>query len=77
MAAALVPGSDQGDTTLKSGALEKSAEDKQVAESFEAATAKLASTSQGGDMDAIKAQFGVVAKSCKSCHQQFRKKCSS
>ena len=74
MTASLVPGSDKGDTTLRSGALGKSAEYKQAAESFEAAAAKLASASQGGDMDAIKTQFGAVAKSCKSCHQQFRQK---
>lgn len=74
MTASLMQGSDKGDTTLKSFALEKPGEFNNAAESFEAATAKLASTSQGGDMDAIKAQFGVVAKSCKSCHQQFRKK---
>ncbi len=73
-AASLVADSDKGDTTLKSVALEKPAEFNKAAESFEAATAKLAMTSQGGDMDAIKAQFGAVAGSCKSCHQEFRKK---
>ena len=70
----LIPASDRGDTTLKSDALERPDKFKKEAESFEAATARLAGTSRGGDMDAIKAQFGMVAKSCKSCHQQFRTK---
>ena len=74
LAASLAPGSDKGDTTLKSVALDNPDKFKKEAESFEAATARLASTSRGGGMDAIKAQFGMVAKSCKSCHQQFRTK---
>ena len=44
------------------------------AQAFEAGSAKLVSVSQGGDLNAIKAQFGEVAKSCKSCHDMFRTK---
>ena len=72
--ASLVPGSDSGNTTLKSDALNNSGQFKKAAGSFAAETGKLAGISRGGDLDAIKTQFGMVAKSCKNCHQQFRTK---
>lgn len=70
----MVPGTDKGDTTLNSSAFEQQSKFKEAARTFEARTAKLVSTAQGGDLGAIKAQFGEVAKSCKDCHQQFRTK---
>lgn len=70
----LVPGSDKGDTTLRSDALKNPGQFKKAAESFAAETGKLSSISRDGDMAAIKTQFGMVAKSCKNCHQQFRTK---
>ena len=72
--ASMAPGSDKGETTLNSAVFEKPDEFKKAASSFEAATALLASTAKGGDLAAIKAQFGKVAQNCKSCHRQFRKK---
>ena len=71
--AALVPGTDMGDTTLKAEAFSKKDDFMKTALAFEEATSKLAETSGGDDFDAIKAQFGVVAKSCKDCHTPFRK----
>jgi cytochrome c556 len=70
----MVPGTDKGDTTLNSAAFTQQSQFKQAARTFEARTAKLLSTAQGGDLGAIKPQFGEVAKSCKGCHQQFRTK---
>ena len=67
------PGSDKGDTTLSSAVFKDKAAFMEVAKSFEADTAKLADTAAGGDLNAIKAQFGKVAGNCKSCHTQFRK----
>ena len=72
--ATMEPGTDKGDTTVSSAVFEKPDQFKKAAASFEAATAMLASTAKGGDLDAIKAQFGKVAQNCKSCHRQFRKK---
>ena len=72
--ATMEPGTDSGDTTVSSEVFGKPDEFKKAATSFEAATALLASTAQGGDLGAIKAQFGKVAQNCKSCHRQFRKK---
>ena len=36
------------------------------------ATAKLAQVATGGDRDAIKAQFGKTAETCKACHKKFK-----
>jgi cytochrome c556 len=72
--AVMVPGADKGDTTLKSSALEQQAKFNEVAQTFEKQTTKLVRTAKSGDFNAIKAQFGEVAKSCKACHTQFRTK---
>jgi len=72
--AMMVAGTDKGDTTLSSAVFDKSAQFKKTAASFETDTATLASTAKGGDLSAIKAQFGKVVQNCKSCHTNFRKK---
>ncbi len=72
--AAMVPGSDKGDTTLKSSIFAQQTEFNAVAKAFETETSKLVGTAQSDDFNAIKAQFGEVAKSCKACHSQFRTK---
>ena len=72
--AMMEPGTDKGDTTQNSAVFDKPAEFKKVAESFETDTAMLATTAEGGDLNAIKAQFGKVAQNCGACHKQFRKK---
>jgi cytochrome c556 len=72
--AMMVPGTDSGDTTLKSSAFVQQVKFKEVAQTFETQTTKLVSAAQSGDFSAIKAQFGEVGKSCKACHSQFRTK---
>ena len=72
--ASLVPGSDQGDTTLSSAALDNLDQYAKASDSFEAETDRLANLAGGGDFNAIKAQFGKVAQVCNDCHKQFRKK---
>ena len=72
--AMMVPGTDKGDTTLSSAVFDEPDQFKKVADSFETATALLAGKAKGGDLNAIKAQFGKVAQNCKSCHKNFRKK---
>jgi cytochrome c556 len=72
--AMMEPGSDKGDTTMSSAVFDKPAQFKKEAESFQADTAMLAGIAKGGDLNAIKAQFGKVAQNCKSCHTNFRKK---
>jgi cytochrome c556 len=72
--AVLFPGSDKGDTTLKSSALQEKDKLMTVARQFESATRQLAETAQNGDLAALKAQFGAVAGDCKTCHSTFRNK---
>lgn len=68
----MVPGTDKGDTTLKSSAFEQQAKFNEFAQNFEQQTTKLVRAADSGDLKAIKGQFGEVAKSCKACHSQFR-----
>jgi cytochrome c556 len=72
--ASMVPGTDKGDTTLNAAVFAEQDEFKASAQAFEAGAAKLVSVSEGGDLSAIKAQFGEVGKSCKGCHDKFRTK---
>ena len=69
----MVPGTDKGNTDLKSSAFKKKDKFMQDARKMEAEVAKLATTAKTGDFDAIKSQFGETGKSCKSCHDDFRK----
>jgi cytochrome c556 len=69
----LAAGSDRGDTTMKSSVLKNPAEFKDIAQNFRREIGSLARAANGGDLDAVRPQFGVVAKSCKDCHSKFRK----
>jgi cytochrome c556 len=69
----MVPGTDKGKTDLKSSAFKEKDKFMQDAEKMEAEVAMLAGTAKTGDLDAIKIQFGETGKSCKSCHDDFRK----
>jgi cytochrome c556 len=68
----LVKGSDKGDTKMKSEALNSQEKFKQAAQNMDTEVAKLVSAAKSGDFNSIKAQFGMVGKSCKNCHKQFR-----
>jgi len=67
-----VPGTDKGQTGLKSSAFSEPDQFKQDAGNLEAATSKLADAAKQGNLDDIKAPFGEVTKSCKGCHDKFR-----
>lgn len=69
----LVPGSDRGDTTMKSSVLKDPDKFKSLSQQFQTEVGKLSSVAKGSDFDAIKAQFGAVAQSCKNCHGEARK----
>jgi cytochrome c556 len=69
----LTPGSDKGQTTMKSSVLKNPADFKALAQKFEMAAGKLAEAAKSGDFDAAKAQFGAVAQTCKACHSKNRK----
>lgn len=67
------PGSDKGKTEARPEIWSKPAEFKQSVEKHQAETAKLKQVAAGGDLGAVKAQFSAVQKTCKSCHDAFRK----
>ncbi len=46
---------------------------KQLSNEFVSASDKLAAAAKGGDVKAIQAAFGETGKSCKACHDQFRR----
>jgi cytochrome c556 len=71
--AAMTPGSDKGDTTLKASALKDQGKFMTAADAFEDEAATLTNAAESGDLNEVKAQFGAVAQSCKNCHKQFRK----
>lgn len=71
--AVMMPGSDKGDTTLSALAMKEQDKFMVVAQQFESAVKKLEQTAKSGDFEAVKAQFGEVAKSCKTCHSTYRK----
>ncbi len=68
----MYPESDRGKTKLKSKALKNKDDFMQAARKHESETAKLAATAKTGDFNAIKAQFGATAKTCKGCHGEFK-----
>jgi cytochrome c556 len=69
----LTPGSDKGQTTMKSSVLKNSADFTALAQNFEMEVAKLSAAAKSGDFDAAKDRFGAVAQSCKACHGKTRK----
>ncbi len=69
----MVPGSDKGDTNAKAEAFAEADKVKAGMDKLATETAKLAQVAAGGDMAAIKPQFGEVAKLCKGCHDNYRK----
>jgi cytochrome c556 len=69
-----VEGSDKGDTKAKPEAFTEMDKFKGGMEKLGTETAKLAQVAAGGDMAAIKPQFGEVAKVCKGCHDNYRAK---
>ena len=59
---------------LKPEFFDKQDEAKKQALSFVKESNELAKVAEGGDVAAIKAQFGKLGETCKSCHDSFRVK---
>ncbi|KQZ94175.1 cytochrome C556 [Mesorhizobium sp. Root157] len=71
-AEALFPaGSDTGDTTASPKIWEDMAGFKADADKFEA-DVKAAAAAPPADVDALKAQIGVLGSNCSTCHQTYR-----
>jgi cytochrome c556 len=69
----LMPGTEKIDTGLKTLPLNDQSNFMSQAEALQKETAKLAEVAASGDLNSIKSQFGAVGKSCKNCHDQYRK----
>ncbi len=69
-----IPGSDQGKSESKPEVWSNTADFKEKADKLQQEVAKLVEVSKGGDQQAMFAQFGETAKTCKSCHKEYKKK---
>lgn len=72
---AFVPGSESGGnppTRAKSELFKDAAKVKSLAERMQGEVTKLAAVAKGGDINAIRQQFGETGKSCKACHDDYR-----
>ena len=69
----LAPGSDKG-SGMKAEALSQKDKFAQMHKATETELAKLVAAAKGGDMNAIKPQFGAAGGSCKACHDAYRSK---
>ena len=73
---AFIPGSESGGTPptrAKPEVFKDGDKVKQLAEKMQAEVVKLNTAAKGGDVGAIRAAFGDVGKSCKACHDDYRK----
>jgi cytochrome c556 len=72
---AFTPDSDMVPSTKAKPEIWKdTAKVKQLAEKMQGEVSKLAAASKGGDVKAIRAQFGTVGQACKACHDDYRMK---
>lgn len=69
-----VAGTDKGKTHAKPNIWTEQAKFKSRQKKLEQEAAKLAEVAKGGNLDAIKRQFGATGKACKACHEDFRSK---
>ena len=69
----MVAGSDKG-SRMKAEALTQKDKFMELAKANQAEVAKLATVAKGGDLNAIKPQFGAAGASCKACHDMYRNK---
>lgn len=71
---AFVAGSENaGDTHAKPEVWSESDKFRAAATKMQEDAAKLQAAAKGGKLDEIKAAFGATAKSCKACHDNYRK----
>jgi cytochrome c556 len=73
---AFVPGSESGGTPptrAKAAVFTDRDKIRQLAEKMQGEVVRLNTVAKGGDVGAIRAQFGEVGKACKACHDDYRK----
>jgi cytochrome c556 len=67
------PGTDKGDTRAKPEIWAEMDKFRAGATKMQEETAKLATAAKAGNLDTLKAAFGEAAKTCKACHDAYRK----
>lgn len=70
---AFVEGSDKGETRAEPKIWTEMDKFKAAAAKMQEEMAKLNVAAKSGNLDAIKAAVGETGKSCKACHDQYRK----
>jgi cytochrome c556 len=68
----MVAGSDKG-SGMKPEALSEKDKFTQMHSATSAELAKLVAAAKGGDLNAIKPQFGATGGTCQACHKAYRK----
>lgn len=71
--AAFMDGTDKGETRAQPDIWKQMDKFKAGATTMQEEVAKLNTAAKSGDPAQLKAAFGPVGKSCKSCHDNFRK----
>lgn len=71
--AGFVPGSDKGDTKAEPKIWTETDKFKELAGKMQDAMGKLDVAAKGGNIDAIKAAVGETGKTCKACHDSYRR----
>lgn len=66
-------GSDKGKSEARPEVWSKPAEFKKAADEHQALIVKLAEAAKGGDLAQIRPAFGAAQKTCKACHEVFKK----
>jgi cytochrome c556 len=72
--AGFAPGTDSGDTSALPEVWLESEKFKAGAQKMQDDVAKLATAAKSGNLDQLKAAFGEAGKTCKGCHDHFKKK---
>jgi cytochrome c556 len=71
--AGFLPGTEKGETRAKDDIWLEPAKFKADADKMQEAVGKLAAAAKTGNLDNLKAAFGPAGRSCKACHDDFRK----
>ena len=70
---AFIPGTDKGETRAEAKIWSEPDKFKSGAEQMQAAMQKVDVAAKGNNLDALKAAVGDAGKTCKSCHDAYRK----
>jgi cytochrome c556 len=70
---AFLPGTDKGETKAEPKIWTEPDKFKMASEQMQENMVKLQAAARSGNLDTIKAAVGDTGKSCKSCHDSFRK----